>query len=92
MRKMPADSEAAMIMMGIVPHLNAPIADFVRFRNPQMFYPEMPEIELPTRFIFVLLIPEGHPYISVALNIGRAFGSMMVDEVGQGLFLVYKFA
>ena len=78
---MPSDSEAALILVGHLTELNEPISEFVRLRRAENLFPdELAEIQLPVRFIFILLIPHDH-YENEAENMGRCMATLMVDEV-----------
>lgn len=56
LRKIPKNSECANIMVGTVPVLLKPVAAFVRLKEPSVLG-NFTEVPLPTRFIFVLLVP-----------------------------------
>lgn len=80
LRKLPIDSESAVLLVGHVKELSAPISQFVRLRTARLLHPELPELPIPLRFVFVLLSPFDH-YPSETNILGRTMGSLMVDEV-----------
>lgn len=57
MRKIPAGSEAANILVGEVDFLEKPIAAFVRLSQGASLG-DMTEVPVPTRFIFIMLGPK----------------------------------
>ena len=78
MKKIPAGSEAANILVGEVDFLNHPIVGFVRLLHPH-FFGDLTEVPVPTKFIFFLLGPKGHD--SKFHEIGRSIATLMSDEV-----------
>ena len=74
---MPRNCEALNILVGEAEFLKEPVTAFVRLQYP-LLLGDMPEIEIATRFIFVLMGPcDQHDYE----EIGRAVATMMSDEV-----------
>uniref|UniRef100_A0AC35U3I6 Anion exchange protein n=1 Tax=Rhabditophanes sp. KR3021 TaxID=114890 RepID=A0AC35U3I6_9BILA len=78
--KLKLDTEAAIIMCGVVSRLEKPLCCFVRLKNKTMFYPNAPAHPVPTRFIFILLTPR-ESYKHELRTIGRTLCSMLTDEV-----------
>ncbi|XP_010072010.1 PREDICTED: electroneutral sodium bicarbonate exchanger 1-like, partial [Pterocles gutturalis] len=78
MKKIPIGAEASNVLVGELDFLHRPIVAFVRL-NPAVLLPGMTEVPIPTRFLFVLLGPEGkaHQYH----EIGRSMATIMTDEV-----------
>ncbi|CAJ0565860.1 unnamed protein product, partial [Mesorhabditis spiculigera] len=57
-----------------------PTCAFIRLKTAQNFYPEIPDIPVRTKFIFVLLTPKDN-YENEAVMIGRTVGALLSDEV-----------
>ncbi|XP_072214162.1 electroneutral sodium bicarbonate exchanger 1 isoform X3 [Excalfactoria chinensis] len=78
MKKIPTGAEAANVLVGELDFLQQPIMAFARL-TPAVLLSGMTEVPLPTRFLFVLLGPEGkaHQYH----EIGRSMATLMTDEV-----------
>lgn len=77
-RKMPDDIEAANIMIAEQNFLKNPFVAFVRLKHGVLLG-DMAEVLIPTRFLFVMMAPEG--YIEKIQAIGRTMGALMADEV-----------
>ncbi|XP_066906807.1 electroneutral sodium bicarbonate exchanger 1 isoform X4 [Halyomorpha halys] len=78
MRKVPPGAEASNILVGEVDFLDRPLSAFVRLRKA-VFFADLTEVPVPTRFLFFLLGPTGG--ISSFHEIGRAMATLMSDEV-----------
>ncbi|KAM9657633.1 electroneutral sodium bicarbonate exchanger 1-like isoform 1-T1 [Morphnus guianensis] len=80
MKKIPTGAEASNVLVGELDFLHQPIMAFVRL-SPAVLLSGMTEVPIPTRFLFVLLGPEGkgHQYH----EIGRSMATIMTDEVRQ---------
>ncbi|CAF3524763.1 unnamed protein product [Rotaria socialis] len=78
MKKVPANAEATNVLVGAVDYLQAPIYAFVRLAKG-VTLPDLVEVALPTRFLFVLLGPcnEHLRYHEV----GRSIATLMADEI-----------
>lgn len=78
MKKVPANAEATNVLVGAVDFLHAPIYAFVRLAKG-VTLPDLVEVALPTRFLFILLGPcsEHSRYHEV----GRSIATIMADEV-----------
>ncbi|KAM9252096.1 electroneutral sodium bicarbonate exchanger 1 [Cariama cristata] len=78
MKKIPTGAEASDVLVGELDFLRQPIVAFVRL-TPAVLLSRMTEVPIPTRFLFVLLGPEGkaHQYH----EIGRSMATVMTDEV-----------
>ncbi|XP_074878079.1 electroneutral sodium bicarbonate exchanger 1-like [Buteo buteo] len=78
MKKIPTGAEASNVLVGELDFLHQPIVAFVRL-SPAVLLSGMTEVPIPTRFLFVLLGPEGkaHQYH----EIGRSMATIMTDEV-----------
>ena len=79
MKKLPAGSEASNVLVGEVGFLKNSIIAFVRLSEAH-FLGDLTEVPIPTRFLFILLGPEGNH--ERYHEIGRAIATMMSDEVG----------
>ena len=78
MKKIPHGAEVANVWVGEIDDLKEPITAFVKLTKPKVIG-DLTEVPLPTRFVFVHLIPPGVP--GHIFEIGRAMSTMMVDEV-----------
>ncbi|OXB56716.1 hypothetical protein ASZ78_006910 [Callipepla squamata] len=78
MKKIPTGAEAANVLVGELDFIQQPIMAFTRL-TPAVLLSGMTEVPIPTRFLFVLLGPEGkaHQYH----EIGRSMATLMTDEV-----------
>ncbi|XP_055518290.1 electrogenic sodium bicarbonate cotransporter 4-like isoform X4 [Leucoraja erinacea] len=77
-KKIPRDSEASNILVGEVDFLEKPFVAFVRLLQPTMLG-GLTEVAVPTRFIFILLGPQGKG--KSYSEIGRAMATLMVDDL-----------
>ncbi|XP_051830097.1 electrogenic sodium bicarbonate cotransporter 4 isoform X2 [Antechinus flavipes] len=78
MKKIPKDSEASNVLVGEVDFLDQPFVAFVRLVQSTMLG-GMTEVPIPTRFLFILLGPQGK---AKSYNeIGRAISTLMVDDL-----------
>ncbi|NXI48239.1 S4A8 protein, partial [Galbula dea] len=80
MKKIPAEAEASNVLVGELDFLPQPIVAFFRLA-PAVILPGMTEVPIPTRFLFVLLGPEGKA--QEYHEIGRCMATIMMDEVFQ---------
>ncbi|KAK3083073.1 hypothetical protein FSP39_013225 [Pinctada imbricata] len=85
-RKIPDGAEVVNIMVGVVDELRNRLCAFVRLREARDIGP-ITEVTLPTRFIFVMLVPRKE--IDLAVEIGRCVGALMTDEIFTEI--AYKF-
>ncbi|XP_019336594.1 electroneutral sodium bicarbonate exchanger 1 [Alligator mississippiensis] len=78
MKKIPTGAEASNVLVGELDFLLRPIVAFVRL-TPAVLLSGMTEVPIPTRFLFILLGPEGkaHQYH----EIGRSMATIMTDEI-----------
>ncbi|XP_067857360.1 electrogenic sodium bicarbonate cotransporter 4 isoform X2 [Heptranchias perlo] len=77
-KKIPLDSEASNILVGEVDFLDKPFVAFVRLLQ-SMTLGGLTEVAVPTRFIFILLGPQGKG--KSYSEIGRAMATLMVDDL-----------
>uniref|UniRef100_M4A772 Anion exchange protein n=1 Tax=Xiphophorus maculatus TaxID=8083 RepID=M4A772_XIPMA len=78
MKKIPRDAEASNVLVGEVDFLNKPFVAFVRLAQATTLG-GLTEVPVPTRFLFVLLGPQGK---AKSYNeIGRAIATLMVDDL-----------
>ncbi|VDN00724.1 unnamed protein product [Thelazia callipaeda] len=80
MKKLAEGTEGAAIMSAIFSGLDRPICAFLRLEKAKVFYPEMPNIPVPLRFVFVLISPHDH-YTNETRAIGRTMGALFSDEI-----------
>ncbi|XP_075301833.1 electroneutral sodium bicarbonate exchanger 1-like [Opisthocomus hoazin] len=78
LKKIPSGAEASNVLVGELAFLRQPIVAFVRL-SPAVLLPGMAEVPIPTRFLFVLLGPEGKA--QQYHEVGRCMASIMTDEV-----------
>ncbi|XP_067385942.1 electroneutral sodium bicarbonate exchanger 1 isoform X1 [Emydura macquarii macquarii] len=78
MKKIPTGAEASNVLVGELDFLLRPMVAFVRL-TPAVLLSGMTEVPIPTRFLFILLGPEGkaHQYH----EIGRSMATLMTDEI-----------
>ncbi|XP_030624001.1 electrogenic sodium bicarbonate cotransporter 4 [Chanos chanos] len=78
MKKIPRDAEASNVLIGDVDFLEKPFVAFVRLAQATTLG-GLTEVPVPTRFLFVLLGPQGK---AKSYNeIGRAMATLMVDDL-----------
>ncbi|XP_075312615.1 electrogenic sodium bicarbonate cotransporter 4 [Odontesthes bonariensis] len=78
MKKIPRDAEASNVLIGEVDFLDKPFVSFVRLAQATTLG-GLTEVPVPTRFLFILLGPQGK---TKSYNeIGRAIATLMVDEL-----------
>ncbi|XP_051971850.1 electrogenic sodium bicarbonate cotransporter 4-like [Xyrauchen texanus] len=78
MKKIPRDAEASNVLIGEVDFLEKPFVAFVRLAQATTLG-GLTEVPVPTRFLFVLLGPNGK---TKSYNeIGRAMATLMVDDL-----------
>lgn len=78
MKKIPPNAEATNVLVGSVDFLQAPVYAFVRLAKG-VTIPDLIEVPLPTRFLFILLGPSTEHFRYH--EIGRSIGTLMSDEV-----------
>ncbi|KAM8865989.1 electrogenic sodium bicarbonate cotransporter 4 isoform 2-T2 [Synchiropus picturatus] len=78
MKKIPRDAEASNVLVGEVDFLTKPFVAFVRLSQATTLG-GLTEVPVPTRFLFILLGPQGK---ARSYNeIGRAIATLMVDDL-----------
>ncbi|XP_075995211.1 sodium bicarbonate cotransporter 3-like isoform X3 [Genypterus blacodes] len=78
MKKIPPGAEASNVLVGEVDFLEKPIIAFVRL-SPAVLITGLTEVPVPTRFLFLLLGPNGKgPQYH---EIGRSMATLMTDEI-----------
>ncbi|XP_051924159.1 electrogenic sodium bicarbonate cotransporter 4 isoform X2 [Hippocampus zosterae] len=78
MKKIPRDAEASNVLVGEVDFLHKPFVAFVRLSQATTLG-GLTEVPVPTRFLFILLGPQGK---AKSYNeIGRAIATLMVDDL-----------
>ncbi|XP_071744281.1 electroneutral sodium bicarbonate exchanger 1 isoform X34 [Lepeophtheirus salmonis] len=82
MKKIPKDAETSNILIGELNILEKPLSAFIRL-NEATVLGDLTEVPVPTRFIFILLGPDGENKVNVTRyrEIGRAMATVMSDEV-----------
>ncbi|KRZ20984.1 Electroneutral sodium bicarbonate exchanger 1 [Trichinella pseudospiralis] len=79
LRKLQKDTEGACILIGSPDFLTYPLVQFVRLKTATVMK-NLFEIPIPTRFLYILLIPKDH-MARDSDTIGRCMGTLFVDEV-----------
>ena len=78
MKKLAPGSEASNVLIGEVDFLNNSIIAFVRLAEAK-YLGDLTEVPIPTRFMFILLGPQGNH--ERYHEVGRAIATLMSDEV-----------
>ncbi|CAJ0919058.1 unnamed protein product, partial [Mesorhabditis belari] len=78
LKKLPPGSEAGNVLIGECEFLPRHVAAFIRLKNATVLG-DMSEVQVPTRFIFILLGPTGHG--TQYNEIGRAIATLLSDDV-----------
>ncbi|KRX58891.1 Electroneutral sodium bicarbonate exchanger 1 [Trichinella sp. T9] len=78
LRKLQKDTEGACILIGSPDFLTYPLVQFVRLKTATVMK-NLFEIPIPTRFLYILLIPKDH-MARDSDTIGRCMGTLFVDE------------
>ncbi|XP_058867327.1 electroneutral sodium bicarbonate exchanger 1-like isoform X1 [Acipenser ruthenus] len=78
MKKIPVGAEASNVLVGELDFLESPIVAFVRL-SPAVLLTGLTEVPIPTRFLFILLGPNGKA--QQYHEIGRSMATIMTDEI-----------
>ncbi|KAJ8259337.1 hypothetical protein COCON_G00183490 [Conger conger] len=78
MKKIPTGAEASNVLVGELDFLERPIVAFVRL-SPAILLSGLTEVPIPTRFMFILLGPDGKA--QQYHEIGRSMATIMTDEI-----------
>ncbi|XP_061583531.1 electroneutral sodium bicarbonate exchanger 1 isoform X1 [Cololabis saira] len=78
MKKIPEGAEASNVLVGVLDFLETPIVAFVRL-SPAVLLTGLTEVPIPTRFLFILLGPDGK--VQQYHEIGRSMATIMTDEI-----------
>lgn len=79
-KKLPKDCEAANILVGQVNFLRETVVALCRFDPPRQMA-DLTEVDLGTRFIFVVLGPVNTSCVWDLTELGRAMGTLLNDKV-----------
>ncbi|GMR31661.1 hypothetical protein PMAYCL1PPCAC_01856 [Pristionchus mayeri] len=71
---------SATILVGEAPFLSRPLTSFVRLKKPQNLHPSVPDVPIPTKFLFLLLTPSQN-YEEECKTIGRTMGAILADDI-----------
>ncbi|XP_061641299.1 electroneutral sodium bicarbonate exchanger 1 isoform X2 [Phyllopteryx taeniolatus] len=82
MKKIPEGAEASNVLVGELDFLERPIVAFVRL-SPAVLLTGLTEVPIPTRFLFILLGPDGKA--QQYHEIGRSMATIMTDEIFHGV-------
>ncbi|XP_073810481.1 electroneutral sodium bicarbonate exchanger 1 isoform X4 [Danio rerio] len=78
MKKIPTGAEASNVLVGELDFLERSIVAFVRL-SPAVLLTGLTEVPIPTRFLFILLGPDGKA--QQYHEIGRSMATIMTDEI-----------
>uniref|UniRef100_A0A8C1DH67 Anion exchange protein n=1 Tax=Cyprinus carpio carpio TaxID=630221 RepID=A0A8C1DH67_CYPCA len=78
MKKIPIGAEASNVLVGELDFLERSIIAFVRL-SPAVLLTGLTEVPIPTRFLFILLGPDGKA--QQYHEIGRSMATIMTDEI-----------
>uniref|UniRef100_A0A3Q2PZL9 Anion exchange protein n=1 Tax=Fundulus heteroclitus TaxID=8078 RepID=A0A3Q2PZL9_FUNHE len=78
MKKIPVGAEASNVLVGVLDFLERPVVAFVRL-SPAVLLTGLTEVPIPTRFLFILLGPDGKA--QQYHEIGRSMSTIMTDEI-----------
>ena len=78
LRRIPPGAEATVVLVGKEEHLRGPAMAFVRLAE-SVYMPNITEVPIPVRFIFVLLGPSS--YDLDYKEIGRSIATLMSNRV-----------
>lgn len=78
MKKIPEGAEASNVLVGELDFLERPVVAFVRL-SPAVLLTGLTEVPIPTRFLFILLGPDGKA--QQYHEIGRSMATIMTDEI-----------
>ncbi|XP_035008297.2 electroneutral sodium bicarbonate exchanger 1 [Hippoglossus stenolepis] len=78
MKKIPEGAEASNVLVGELDFLERPIVAFVRL-SPAVLLTGLTEVPIATRFLFILLGPDGKA--QQYHEIGRSMATIMTDEI-----------
>ncbi|XP_048879516.1 electroneutral sodium bicarbonate exchanger 1 isoform X2 [Brienomyrus brachyistius] len=78
MKKIPLGAEASNVLVGELDFLERPVVAFVRL-SPAVLLTGLTEVPIPTRFLFILLGPDGKA--QQYHEIGRSMATIMTDEI-----------
>jgi hypothetical protein len=79
MNKIEEGTEGTMALVGALKSLDKPIVAFARL-SPAVIMPNVMEVPLPIRFIFILLTPENSASMDYH-EVGRSFCTLMSNKV-----------
>ncbi|XP_051985615.1 electroneutral sodium bicarbonate exchanger 1-like [Xyrauchen texanus] len=82
MKKIPTGAEASNVLVGELDFLESSIVAFVRL-SPAVLLTGLTEVPIPTRFLFILLGPDGKA--QQYHEIGRSMATIMTDEIFHGV-------
>ena len=80
MRKIPAGTETANILVGKLDVLSSTVMVFGRLSTSELLG-DLTEVAVPTRFIFIRLAPADDTRIWQHGDIGRAMAALFTDRV-----------
>ena len=78
-KKIPDNAEAALVLEGKLPGLAAPLSVFLRLDKPVVLG-SLPEVDVATRFLYVLVSPTDSERAGGCSDTGRAMGTAFSDR------------
>ena len=75
LKKLPSGTEGAIVLVGKTPLIQKPISVFIRLAKPVVLE-DLPEVDIPTRYLY-LVLGEGERLNG---DVGRAIGSAFADK------------
>jgi hypothetical protein len=86
MKKIPDNAEAAVVLEGKLPGLQRPLSVLVRLEKPVVLG-DLPEVDVATKFLYVLVSPTESGRASGCSDTGRAMGTAFSDRSMQATSL-----
>jgi len=79
LKKIPDSAEAALVLEGKLPGLLKPLSVFIRLEKA-IVLPTLPEVDVPTRFLYILISPTDSQRAGGCSDTGRAMGTAFSDR------------
>merc|ERR550532_1370163 len=79
LKKIPDSAEAALVLEGKLPGLLQPLSVFIRLEKAVVL-PTLPEVDVPTRFLYILISPTDSQKAGGCSDTGRAMGTAFSDR------------
>jgi len=79
LKKIPDNAEAALVLEGKLPGLLEPLSIFISLEKAAVL-PTLPEVDVPTRFLYILISPTESQKAGGCSDTGRAMGTAFSDR------------